>query len=428
MLRLSSKNDQFSSELAIRMPYKRTIRFNLADALSTSPAVLITGARQSGKTTLVTDYFKNKSYHYSTFDDQDTFSAAKRDPQGFIERLPKPSIIDEVQRVPDILLPIKRDIDLNRLPGRYILTESTNSLFNPLIKESLAGRLETLKLYPLSQGELIEHTEDFISKAFMSDMTFRTPKDSISKEDLYKSIIKGGYPAVESFSANQRNAWFKYHIDSILQKDIRDLPRIRAIKQLPNLLGLLATRAARILDGTELSPLNNVSQPTLRHHIRLLIALNFIGYSQPLNPRLGHPLKSSKLYFVDTGILSFLQGITVERMLKEPQCTENLLENFVWSELTKQTSWSDIPVKIYHFRPAGDIEVDLLLEDQMGRIVGIAVKNSETVQSHDFKGLDYLSNVLGPEFVRGIVMYTGKTAVPFGKNLFALPISSLWAA
>ena len=359
---------------------------------------------------------------------RDTFASAKRDPQGFIDRLPKPSIIDEVQRVPDIFLPIKRDIDLNRLPGRYILTASTNPLFNTLIKESLAGRLETLKLYPLSQGELIGHTEDFISKAFTSDIPFLTPKDSTSKEHLYKSIIKGGYPAVENLSENQRNTWFKYHIDSILQTDIQDFPRIRADKTLPNFLSALSMQAAEIFESTALSFMNNVSQPTVHHHIRLLIALNLIGYSQPLNPRLGKPLESSKLYLVDTGILSYLQGITVERLLEEPQCTENLLENFVWSELTKQTSWSDIQVKIYHFRTSGGIEVDILLEDQMGRVVGIEVKNSETVQSHDFKGLDYLSDVLGPKFVKGIVLYTGKTAVPFGKKLFALPIASLWAA
>jgi uncharacterized protein len=138
-------------------------------------------------------------------------------------------------------------------------------------------------------------------------------------------------------------------------------------------------------------------------------------------------LKSPKLYFIDTGILSYLQGMTVARLLSELSFTGSLLENFVWSELTKQASWSNIQVNIHHFRTTGGIEVEILLEDQMGRVVGVEVKNSETVQSHDFKGLTYLSSMLGPKFVRGIVLYPGKSAIPFGKNLFALPISSLWS-
>lgn len=409
------------------MHFKRFIRSNLVEALSTSPAVLITGARQTGKTTLVEEYARDKNYHYITFDDLDIISAAKRDLKGFVGGLPKPIIIDEVQRVPDIFFPIKRDIDLNRQPGRYILTGSTNPLYNAHIRESLAGRLETLELYPLSQGELIEQKEDFISKAF-SDTILLAPKTSLSKEDLYKIIVKGGYPSVETLSEKRRNAWFNSYINNILQKDIRDLARIEAIEQLPNLFTLLAIRAAGLLNVAELSRTNGMSATTLHRYITLLQALYLIGYSQPWSSRLGmRLLKSPKLYLIDTGILSYLQEITVERLLKEPQFTGNLLENFVWSELTKQVSWSDMRVKIYHFRTAGGIEIDILLEDQMGRVVGVEVKNSETVQSHDFKGLNYLSNVLGSKFMRGIVLYTGKTAVPFGKNLFAMPIASLWA-
>lgn len=177
----------------------------LEEAFSTSPAVLLTGARQTGKTTLVEEYAKDKSYYYITFDDLSTMSAAKRDPKGFIETLPKPVIIDEVQRVPLIFLPIKRDIDLHRLPGRYILTGSANPLLINKAGESLAGRLETLTLFPLSQGELLYQKDDFISRVF-NNQELPLPVQTVSKEELYRKITIGGYPVVQNLNETRRQA------------------------------------------------------------------------------------------------------------------------------------------------------------------------------------------------------------------------------
>ena len=408
------------------MTFRRNIKDRFEEALSTSPAVLLTGARQTGKTTLVEEYAKDKNYHYVTFDDLLIMSAAKRDPKGFIAGLPKPVIIDEVQRVPLIFLPIKRDIDTHRIPGRYILTGSANPLLINHVGDSLAGRLETLTLFPLSQGELLHRKEDFIKTAFSSERLL-PPEETISKEHLYKLITIGGYPVVQNLSEPRRHAWFKSYVNDILLQDVQNLAKIEGLSELPNLLKMVALRAGHVLNVAELSRVLGLSVATTHRYLTLLETLYMISFCRPWRSNLEKRLvKAPKSYLVDAGIVSYLQGITAERMIAEPIFTGHILENFIWSELSKQATWSDIQVDIYHFRTPTGIEVDIVLEDTMGRVVALEIKNSDTVVSKDFKGLEYMQSLLGKKFIRGIVLYTGDQYVPFGEKLFALPISSLW--
>ncbi len=408
------------------MRFKRNIKSRFVEALTTSPAVLLTGARQTGKTTLVEEYAKDKAYTYITFDDLTALSGAQRDPKAFIEGLPKPVIIDEVQRVPSIFLPIKREIDTHRLPGRYILTGSANPLLINHVGESLAGRLETLVLWPLSQGELEDQKEDFIKTIFDIKKSFII-SDGISREELYDRITIGGYPVVQDIPKSRRDAWFKSYINDILLKDIKDLANIERLGELPDLLKMLAFRSGHVLNVADLSRLLGLSAATAHRYIALLETLYLVFFCKPWRAsREKRLVKSPKPYLVDSGILTYLQGISTERMLEEPSFTGHVLENFVWQELSKQATWSKISVEIYHFRTATGIEVDIVLEDSMGRIVGIEVKNSDTVGNRDFKGLEYLQKELGKQFIRGIILYTGRQYVPFGDKLFALPISSLW--
>ncbi len=409
------------------MRFIRNIQAKFEEALSASPAVLLTGARQTGKTTLVEGYAKDNKYDYITFDDLTAMSAAQRDPKGFIDGLSKPTIIDEVQRVPSIFLSIKRDIDKHRLPGRYILTGSANPLLINRIGESLAGRVETLTLFPLSQGELLGIKEDFINAVFSTDNLHSTT--SLSKEELYKRITIGGYPVVQNLGEARREAWFRNYINDILLKDVQDLAKIEALSELPNLLKIVALRAGHVLNVADLSRMLGLSAATVHRYLVLLETLYIISFCRPWRPSIEKRfVKSPKAYLIDTGILTYLQGITVERMLAEPLFTGHVLENFVWAELSKQATWSAIHVALYHFRTATGIEVDIILEDLNGRVVGLEIKNSDTVWSQDFKGLEYLESMLGKNFVRGIVLYTGNQVVPFGQKLSALPLSTLWQA
>lgn len=406
--------------------FKRALKFKLEQLILITPISFLIGPQQSGKTTLVKEIAGKNNYTYITFDDISYLSAAKNDPKGFINGLQKPIILDEVQRVPEIFLPIKQDIDENRIAGRYILTGSANPLLIPRLGDSLAGRMEILNLYPLSYGELHDKSEQFIDKIF-SDKPFHDIV-AISKKDLYNSIITGGYPPVQNLKDAERESWFNSYITTILYRDVQELANIEGLTEFPQLLRLLATRVGNLLNVAELSRTTQIPTSTLHRYLALLETLFMVKFQLPYNSNLGKRLvKAPKTYFFDTGLLSFLVDLNLEKALTNPNIIGGILENFVVSELYKQATWNIKRVNLFHYRTSSGVEVDIVLEDGSGNIVGIEIKNNETVTKNDFKGLLHLKEEVGEKFVKGIVLYTGSGAIPFGQNLFALPISTLWS-
>ncbi len=408
--------------------FKRNLQKKLEEALKRSPVVLLTGARQTGKTTLMRAVARDQDYSYVTFDDLRFLSAAQRDPLGFIQGLQKPVILDEVQRVPEIFLAIKHDVDENRLPGRYALTGSANPFLIPRLGDSLAGRMEIFYLHTLSQGELLSRYDDFIARVFAPEM--RTPPyDLVVKAELHKKIAIGGYPSVLGFDYSARESWFSSYVTALLQRDVKDIANIAGLSELPMLLQLLATRNGTLLNAAELSRTSGIPSSTLSRYLVLLNALFLVELLAPWSAHLGKRLvKSPKVYLNDTGLLTYLLGMDEGAAAFQSPLGGHLLENFVFGELTKQATWSSVRVKLYHVRTIAGIEVDFVLENQAGQLVGIEVKNSVTVSASDFKGLAYLEQELKEKFVRGIVLYTGDQVVPFGKKLYAVPLSALWAA
>lgn len=408
------------------MIFKRNIEKKLEKALSRSPVTLLTGARQTGKTTLIKRLGKERGYSYITFDDIRFLSAAKNDPVGFIKGLVNPVILDEVQRVPEIFLAIKQDVDENRVPGRFALTGSANPLLIPRLGDSLAGRMEILELFPLSQGELLSIEDKFVDWLF-SNTPPLIPL-ALSKQELYHKIIIGGYPLVQDVDRESSDAWFNSYVAALLQRDVQDLAHISGLTELPHLLQLLATRAGNLLNGAELSRTSSIATTTLHRYVTLLKTLFLVYFQLPWSTNLGKRLvKAPKTYFVDTGLLSFLLNLQLDKAISEQQLMRGLLENFVQSEIIKQLTWSSTRAISYHFRTQTGIEVDIVLESAAGQIVGIEVKNSQTVTAQDFKSLIYLQEITNTKFIKGIVLYTGAEVIPFGSQLYALPISSLWA-
>lgn len=406
--------------------FKRNIYDDLIKGISRSPAILLTGARQTGKTTLMKQIAKEYNYSYITFDDIRFLSAARNNPIDFILGLEKPVILDEVQRVPEIFLPIKQDIDENRIPGRYLLTGSANPLLIPRVGDSLVGRLEIFNLFPLSQGEIIGKKEKFIDNIFNVEHKFKKIKD-LNRNDIFEKIIIGGYPLVQDSSEKNRFAWFESYINLLLQRDIQDLASISGITEFPKLLNILATRAGNLLNVSELSRTAGIPSTTLHRYLNLLEALFLISFQSAWSSNLGKRyVKSPKINLIDSGILSFLLNINSKNLLMDNKLIGNIFENFVLSELIKQASWSDLKIKIYHFRTNTGIEVDIILENLDGNIVAIEVKSSQTVTPSDFKGLKYLHEEIKNKFLRGIIIYTGTEIIPFEKNMIALPISYLW--
>lgn len=407
--------------------FKRNIYLRLLDAIADSFVVLLTGARQTGKTTLMELIAEEKGYAYSTFDDLRILAAAKADPIGFIGDLKKPAILDEVQRVPEIFLPIKQDVDKHKKAGRYLLTGSANPLLVPHLSDSLAGRMEILNLWPLSQGEFRGVHEKFVDYLFSPSLT-DWASDSLDRSSLIKILVHGGYPAMHKFENEMRmNAWCNSYLTTILQRDVQDLAKIEGLTHLPNLMSLLASRTSGLLNTAELSRTSGIPTTTLHRYLQLLQTLFLVilvpAWSLNTTKRLS---RSPKIYLVDTGLLAYLTGTNQTRLIADSKLNGGFLENFVVAELHKQITWSDLRIRIYHYRTVqGSFEVDIVLENAEGHIVGIEVKGSETVHLGDFKGLKNLQETAGEKFVRGIVLYPGPR-LSFGKDLYALPISSLW--
>lgn len=400
----------------------------LEAALKDTPVVLVHGARQTGKSTL-TRSIKSSSTprRYLTLDDATVLAAATNDPDGFISSLDGPVVLDEVQRAPGLFLAIKAEVDKNRKPGRFLLTGSANVLLVPKISESLAGRIEIIALWPLSQGEIESHTEKFIDSAFSPKMP-SVPNGKASKLTLLDRILRGGYPEPLSRTTEaRRSAWYESYVTTILQRDIRELSHIEGVVDLPRLLSMIASRTSGVLNYADLSRSLSLPQSTLKRYFALLEATFLIVTLPAWASNQGIRLtKAPKVMLADTGLASHLLGMAPARLRSDSNSLGSLLENFVAMELIKQATWCKAHVKAFHFRTVAGKEVDLVLEDAAGRVVGIEVKATGSVHSDDFRGLRELRAVAGDRFVRGIVLYGGIETVGFDKEMSAMPISSMW--
>lgn len=409
--------------------FQRNLTSELQKALNDTPTVLLVGARQTGKSTLV-QQIRHEGYQpdYITFDDPTALAAAKANPTAFIQTLNGPVIFDEVQRVPDLFLAIKAKVDKERTPGGFLLTGSANVLLIPKVADSLAGRIEILTLRTLSQGEMEGRNETFIDR--VCGKQFELPKkvEAEDRKDLFERMLTGGYPeAVERRSSERRDKWFRSYVTTLLQRDVRDLANIEGLTDLPRLLSILAARAGGLLNTAEISRSSGIPQTSLKRYMALLEQVFLTETLQPYSGSLTKRLvRSPKLYFTDTGLVAMLQGLTWERTKFEPSLGGPLLENFVVNELRKQMGWNKTAARIFHFRTSADQEVDIVLETPSGEIVGIEIKSAASVGNDAFKGLRILKDSVGRKFLRGLVLYTGDSSVAFEEGMFAVPVQNLW--
>lgn len=406
----------------------RNLQDAILAALADTPVVFLAGARQTGKSTLALELAKGlHPARYLTLDDSNVLGAAVSDPEGFIAGLDGPVILDEVQRAPRLLLAIKAAVDRDRQPGRFLLTGSADVLALPRVADTLAGRMETLTLWPFSQGEISSTRDGFIDAAFKTG-ALKPPVRDLTRSELIRQIIVGGFPqTVARRSAGRRDAWFRSYVDSVLRREIRDLANIEGLLELPNVLALVAARSGSLANYADLSRSAQIPQTTLKRHLALLEATFLIhrvaAWSGNLTSRL---VKAQKLYLVDSGLAGFLLGFGEGHLTRHPNALGGLLEGFVAGELARQIGWSRTRPRLFHFRTHAGREVDLVLEDRSGNCVGIEVKAGATIGASDLGGLRTFSEQIGPKFRRGIVLYSGREIVPFSANLHALPLSSLW--
>jgi predicted AAA+ superfamily ATPase len=410
----------------------RSLEPILRAALDDTPAVILHGPRQSGKTTLVKALASGKNripHRYVTLDDALTLELATRDPAGFVANLPDHVIIDEIQLAPRTFRSIKQSIDDNRKPGRFILTGSANALLIPQLSNTLVGRSEIHTLLPLSQSEIEGAPGKLIDRLFQGGVqNFVGQRYDLTRLDLIKRLMNGGFPEVIARRQKERKQiWFDSYVVELIQRDIRDLSNIEGLTILPRVLGLLAGRAANLWNLADLSRTIGVPQTTLKRYLALFEATFLIhtlpAWSGKFSKRL---TKTSKLMTNDTGLLCHLLGIDEDRLLADPFRIGPILENFVFVEIKKQSTWSDTSVQLMHFRTHQDDEVDLVLEKRNGEIVAIETKAAASFNSKDCASLERLRDELGRKFVAGLILYTGSQVLPVSDRIIAAPISILW--
>ena len=407
--------------------YPRHLAPRIKRALKDTPAIILCGARQTGKSTL-TQALIGKSYdaNYLTFDDVTLLAAAKEDPAGFISGLKYPVILDEVQKAPEIFPSIKRAIDQDRKPGRFLLTGSANVLFLPRLSESLAGRVELFTLWPLSIQEILRRKSDVVSRLF--DGQIPRKLEALSRAELTKLLVRGNYPTALKRAGDRRGEWFLSYMTTILQRDIRDLADIEGLTKLPRLFALLASRSASLLNLSDVSNAVDIPYATLHRYMALLEATFLLVMIPPWSSNLGLRLvKGPKVLINDTGLLCAVLGVDEKRFARDPNILGGALETFVGMELKKLIGQSNSQVELFHFRTHSREEVDYLLERRDGQVVGVEVKARATVTADDFGPLKQLAGKLQNKFSLGIVLYSGDATVPFGERLFAVPLSVLWS-
>lgn len=408
--------------------YQRHAIDGLREALADTPVALIHGPRQCGKTTLALDACRRFGYRYLSFDDNNQLQAARADPVGFAQGLPERCALDEIQRAPELFTSLKSSVDKHRRPGRFILTGSTNVMMLPRLSDSLAGRMEIIRLRPLAQCELSGKRPGVLNALFEAD--FATLANGGRRRRigtaLPQLICAGGYPAALARRADRRRAiWHRDYIATVVQRDVRDIAHIRNLDALPRLLDIAATQTACLFNAAQLASPFSLSRQTIYDYLALLEQLFLIERLRPWHHnKLRRLIKRPKLHLVDTGLAASLLGVNSRALGQDRTLLGRLLETWVYQELRKQADWHGDDIRFYHFRDRDGVEVDMIME-QGRRLVGVEIKAAASVTKQDFKALKKLREVCGKQFAAGVVFYDGEDVLPFGERLFAAPLNLL---
>ncbi len=407
--------------------HPRFVTDQVEAALRDTPVVAINGARQVGKSTLVEQIASRMpGATVVTLDDEVQREAASADPRAFVDRSGL-LVIDEVQRVPELLPAIKATVDRDRTPGRFLLTGSTRLLSTPELADSLAGRVELIELWPLSAGELVGHREQFLDSLFEWE-SGRWQGSALRPADYAERICAGGYPEPNTRTGRRRSSWFGNYATTVLERMVADLVNIERLDAMPRLLRLSAARTACELNMAALASDAAIPYRTvgsyMSHLEHLFLIQRLPAWSTNITSKVArHP----KLLMVDSGLAADLLGIDAAGLATPTSPIGQILETFVAMEVRKQLEWSETQADLFHFRDRGGLEVNLVLETRSGQVAGIEIKASSSVRRADFNGLRVLQDRLGSRFLGGVVLYRGPDAVPFGDRLAALPVDALWS-
>jgi predicted AAA+ superfamily ATPase len=417
--------------------WPRGIVRRLQESLADTPVVLLNGPRQSGKTTLVRQ-FATDQRPYLTLDDVTTAAAARQDPQGFLRRLDG-AVIDEVQRVPELLLAIKLAVDERRGPGRFLLTGSADVMALPRVADSLAGRLEVLSLMTLAGCELAGTPIGWIDDVFAALATQTKPPSPTPDQAatqvggaLEKRVLAGGYPEVLRRSSEaRRQAWAHSYLNAILQRDVREIAEVDKLLALPQLLAALAQVCGQLCNYTQLGARIGLDGKTVSRYLTILEQLFLVRRVPAWSGNgLARIVKTPKLQFLDSGLLSHLLSLKAARVASDRTAFGPVLECFAYGELLRLSNWAEDSYDLMMYRDKDQLEVDVVIANGLGQLVGVEIKASASVQGGHLVGLRRLAAQAGDRFLGGVVLYDGIQSLPMGsvagRPIWALPLASLW--
>jgi predicted AAA+ superfamily ATPase len=405
------------------------MRSRAVDALVDTRIVVLQGARQVGKSTLANQILADRAGILVTLDDPESFAFASADPTGFVTQAGDGMlVIDELQRVPELVVALKAAVDRDQRPGRFLVTGSANLLDLAATHESLAGRAERVELYPLSQRELAARDGSFIDTAFGASVP-RDFSSELRRGDYLELARAGGYPeALRRHTTQRRDDWYAAYVSQIVRRDAADISGLQRLADLPRLLRLIAARMGTTMVWSSLAADAGIPRRTLDPYVALLDTL-YLTHTIPawavnLTSR---EVKQPKIFPVDSGLAASLLGLTTATLGPTAALAGPLLECFVAGELRRQLGWADQRASLFHYRDSRGVEVDFVLETPDGRVVAIEVKAAATVTSRDAAGIALLRDRLGDRFVRGYVLYTGDRPVGVADRVTAVPVEALWA-
>lgn len=405
--------------------FPRLIASRITEALRDTPVVLLAGPRQVGKTTLVRQIAEQRGLRYLTMDDALTLLSAREDPVGMMRGVDR-AVIDEIQRAPQLLLAIKKSVDEDRRPGRFLLTGSADLMVLPTVADSLAGRMETLSLLPLSQSEIAKCSANWIDRVFTGQLL--TADQPALGDALLERVLRGGYPeALARTTGRRRVAWARQYLGAIIQRDVRDVAGIEKLDQLPRFLRALAQTAGQMCNYSQLGGQVGLDGKTAARYMGIFEQMYLLKRVEVWSGNgLKRVTKTPKLQFIDSGLLAALLDLTAGPSPQDRTRFGHVLETFVFAELLKHTTTAEGDYRLLYYRDADAFEVDVVIENAAGQLVGVEVKASATIREGDLRGLKKLISRAGSQFKGGVLLYDGSETMPLGDGIWAAPLSSLW--
>ncbi len=389
---------------------------------------MVMGARQVGKSTLCESIAEGEHPAASvSMDDQAARETAQSDSVGFLAGLDGPVFIDEVQRVPELILAIKQVVDRDQQPGRFLLSGSANILTSRKVQEALTGRIELLRLWPFAQVELEGGGRNLVDALFDASVP-QVTNAPIGRAAFVGRVAAGGYPEARTRDARRRDRWFSSYLATTFERDLRAIADLQKGYEMRRLLSVLATRSGNLLRYASVADALGIDQKTVKSYIELLQAIFLVQTLPAWRPSfLARVVHAPKVYITDSGLLAHLLGADEQRLAEDERVTGLALETFVAMEVMKHASWSEVDPRVYHFRDSWGGEVDLVLEDRSGRVVAIEVKARASLSQKDTTALTKLRDSLGEQFISGVIVHAGEQTLPLGDRLWAIPVSGLWA-